>query len=224
MSCPDCFRGGVSKSHFTGNEVTIHGVQTYIAEPEAGVKLFLILKVLYHVIPWVLTCSSAKTEAGVIEYFKALRTSPPPLQTKDLKIGTSGFCWGGKRIVTLAKDDSKHRVTRHSSQTLSSAPEALIDATFVGHPIFIKVPDDVDAIKIPIFWSVGEEDLQMKAADIKIMKGIIESKKDAEHDVRIILGAKHGFANRTHPEDKEEMAAAERAKEQAVSWFSRWLS
>lgn len=188
------------------------------------VKWFLFLKILYHVIPWMLTCSPAKTEACVIKYFKAFRSSPPSFQTKDLKIGAAGFCWGGKHTVTLAKDDPKHRVTRHSSQTLSSAPEPLIDAAFVAHPTYIKVPDDIDPIKIPISWSVGEEDMQMKGPDIKKMKVILESKKDAEHDVQVIPGAKHGFATRTHPEDKEEMAAAERAEEQAVSWFSQWFS
>ncbi|TVY16310.1 Protein AIM2 [Lachnellula arida] len=292
MSCPDCFRGGVSKSHPTGKEATIHGVKTYIAEPEAGVapkgiivfitdafgwdfvnnqvlsdhyakggflvycpdfmngramspwvipsthtllekqswfttifvKPFLFLQVLYHVIPWMITCSIAKTEAGVIKYFQALRTSPPPFGAKDLKIGTAGFCWGGKHVVTLAKDDPKHRVVRHSSQTLSSASEPLIDAAFVAHPTFIKVPEDVEAIKIPISWAVGEEDLQMKAPDIRKVKEILESKKDVQHEVQLLPGAKHGFANRTDPDDEVAMAAATRAEGQAKSWFSRWFS
>ena len=187
------------------------------------VKPFVLLKCLYHVIPWMLTCKPAKTEAGVIKYFKALRTSPPPFETKDLKIGAAGFCWGGKHTIELAKDDPKHRVTRHSSQTLSSAPESLIDAAFVAHPTFIKVPDDIDPIKIPISWSVGEEDMQMKGPDVQKMKAILESKTDAQHDVQLIPGAIHGFAICTHPENKEEMVAAQRAEEQAVSWFSRWF-
>ncbi|KAI9654393.1 MAG: hypothetical protein M1821_006709 [Bathelium mastoideum] len=292
MSCPDCFRGGVSKGHPTGNEVTIHGVKTYIAKPEAGVtpkgiivfitdafgwafvnnrvlsdhyarkgflvycpdlmngpamspsalpsmdtflekaswfttifvKSFVFLKILYHVIPWMLRCRPAKTEAGVIQYFQALRTSPPPFPTQDLKIGAAGFCWGGKHTVTLAKDDPEHRVTRHSSQLLSSGPEPLIDAAFVAHPTFLKVPDDIDPIKIPISWSVGDEDLQMKGRDIQKVKLILESRKDAEHEVRLIPGARHGFATRAHPEDQEEMAAAEQTEEQAVSWFSQWFS
>lgn len=187
-------------------------------------KPFLLLQVLYHVVPWMITCSIAKTEAGVIKYFRALRTSPPPFDTKYLKIGTAGFCWGGKHAVTLAKDDPAHRVVRHSSQTSSSASESLIDAAFVAHPTFIKVPDDISAIKIPISWAVGEVDLQMKAADIKKVKEILKSKKDAEHEVQILPGAKHGFANRTDPADEVAMAAAATAEEQAVLWFSRWFS
>ncbi|KAF9892651.1 hypothetical protein FE257_001053 [Aspergillus nanangensis] len=294
MSCPDCFRGGVSKSHPIGTEATIHGVKTYVAKPKAGVtpkgiivlitdafgwdfvnnrvlsdhyaesgflvycpdfmngrsmapavlpifdtilekaswfttifvKPLCVLQALYYVVPWILACAPSKTETGVIKYFQALRTSPPPapLQTKDLKIGAAGFCWGGKHTVELAKDNPMHRVTRHSSQTLSSAPEPLIDAAFVAHPTYIKVPDDVDAIKIPISWSVGEEDLQMKGADVMKMKAILESKEDVEHDVQIIPGAKHGFATRHHQDDKQEMVAAQRAEDQAVSWFARSFS
>lgn len=190
------------------------------------VKPFFFVQALYYVVPWILTCSPPKTEAGVVEYFKALRTSPPPppLASKDLKIGAAGFCWGGKHTIELAKDDPKHRVTRHSSQTLSSAPEPLIDAAFVAHPTYIKVPDDVESIRVPISWSVGEEDLQMKGPDVAKMKAILENKTDAEHDVQIIPGAKHGFATRHHPDDEEESAAAEKAEQQAVSWFSRCFS
>jgi dienelactone hydrolase len=34
MSCPACFQGGVSASHPTGKETTVHGLATYVAEPE----------------------------------------------------------------------------------------------------------------------------------------------------------------------------------------------
>ncbi|KAL1801712.1 hypothetical protein ACET3X_002054 [Alternaria dauci] len=289
MSCPDCFRGGVSTSHPTGKEAIIHGVPTYVAEPPGGatpkgiivfitdafgwdfvnnrvlcdhyaksgcavycpdfmngralspsimpamervlepsswvhtifIKPFTVLRCLYHVVPWMLTCKPSKTEAGVVRFFQALRTSPPPFATTDLKIGAAGFCWGGKHTIELAKDHPGHRVPRHATRM---HPEPLIDAAFVAHPTFIKVPDDVEAIKVPISWSVGEEDLQMKAHDIQTMKRILEEKTDAQHDVQIIPGAIHGFAVRTHPEDKVQMDAAQRAEDQAVAWFSRWLS
>lgn len=37
MSCPNCFRGGVSGAEPTGTEMTIHGVPTYVAQPAEGV-------------------------------------------------------------------------------------------------------------------------------------------------------------------------------------------
>lgn len=36
MSCPDCFRGGVSVETPTGTETTIHGLKTYVAQPDNG--------------------------------------------------------------------------------------------------------------------------------------------------------------------------------------------
>ncbi|KAH7024627.1 Alpha/Beta hydrolase protein [Microdochium trichocladiopsis] len=36
MSCPDCYRGGVTTEHPKGKETTIHGLATYVAEPPAG--------------------------------------------------------------------------------------------------------------------------------------------------------------------------------------------
>lgn len=185
------------------------------------VKPFVIAKCIYHVVPWIMACKPSKTEAGVIKFFQDLRTSPPPFETKDLKIGAAGFCWGGKHTVELAKNRPEHRVIRHPSQSLSSVPEALIDAAYVAHPTYIKVPEDPEAIQIPISWAVGENDIQMKAADIQKAKSILESKTDVQHDFQIIPGAIHGFAIRTHPDNKEELAQAQRAEEQAVSWFSR---
>jgi dienelactone hydrolase len=37
MSCPDCFRGGISPGTPTGTEETIHGLPTYVARPPEGV-------------------------------------------------------------------------------------------------------------------------------------------------------------------------------------------
>lgn len=37
MSCSDCFRGGVSNNHPSGTETTIHGLPTYVAQPEDGI-------------------------------------------------------------------------------------------------------------------------------------------------------------------------------------------
>jgi dienelactone hydrolase len=37
MSCPACFSGGTTASHPTGTTTTLHGLQTYVAQPEEGV-------------------------------------------------------------------------------------------------------------------------------------------------------------------------------------------
>jgi len=56
------------------------------------------------------------------------------------------------------------------------------------------------------------------------MKEILEVKKKGDHEVNIIPGAKHGFAVRTHPDDKHQMECADKAEKQAVEWFGRWFA
>jgi hypothetical protein len=83
------------------------------------------------------------------------------------------------------KDEPKHRVVRHSSQTLSSTSEPLVNAAFLAYPTYIKVQDDVETIRISIFRSVSGADLQMKRPDVKKVKSILEGKKDAKHEIQL---------------------------------------
>jgi dienelactone hydrolase len=52
MSCPDCFRGGVSTSHPTGIETTIHGLPTYVAQPDDGVTPKGIIVIITDAFGW----------------------------------------------------------------------------------------------------------------------------------------------------------------------------
>lgn len=37
MSCPECFRGGITRTHPIGTEAVVNGVPTYIAQPAEGI-------------------------------------------------------------------------------------------------------------------------------------------------------------------------------------------
>jgi len=52
MSCPDCFRGGVSTNHPTGAETIIHGLPTYVAQPEDGVAPKGIIVIITDAFGW----------------------------------------------------------------------------------------------------------------------------------------------------------------------------
>lgn len=47
---------------------------------------------------------------------------------------------------------------------------------------------------------------------------------NGRHEIRIVEGAKHGFAVRGNPDDELEMGQAQRAEDQAVAWFKRWIA
>ncbi|KAI3572770.1 hypothetical protein IWW34DRAFT_856328 [Fusarium oxysporum f. sp. albedinis] len=83
--------------------------------------------------------------------------------------------------------------------------KTLIDAAFTAHPSEIKVPEHI------------EKDVQ-KAAEI------LEKKKDVDSEVVIIPNAKHGFAVRGDPDNKEEKDMADQAEDQLVKWFAKYLS
>ncbi|KAE8440905.1 hypothetical protein EG329_006326 [Mollisiaceae sp. DMI_Dod_QoI] len=293
MSCPDCFRGGVTTTHPTGTETTIHGLRTYVAQPKDGItpkgiiviitdafgwefpnnrvlsdhyakkggflvycpdfmngnsldpraiglmdkimepapfwsaslyKPVHVVQAMTLAVPWKMKSSIPKTKDRVLAFFQALRTSPPPFPTKNLKIGAAGFCWGGKHTMILAQDAPDSRVQRHESQLNVKEPAPLLDCAFTAHPSYIEVPGDIEAITIPTSVAVGDEDMAMKAPQIQLMKETFEAKKSGNFEVVIMPGAKHGFAVRTHPKDKHEVECAEKAETQAIEWFTRWLS
>ena len=85
------------------------------------------------------------------------------------------------------------------------------------------MPKDIDGVELPLSVAVGEEDMAMKGPLIQQMKDILEVKKKGDHEVIILPGAKHGFAVRSHPEDKVQLEHAETAEVQAIAWFKRWL-
>jgi dienelactone hydrolase len=293
MSCPDCFRGGVSTQHPTGTETTLHGRATYVARPDEGVspkgvivyitdafgwkfvnnrvlcdhyakrggyivycpdfmdgnamdtsalklvdqimepaswvttclyKPFYVMQSVALAAPWMWKCGITTTNPRVVSFVQAVRTSPPPFQTNDLKVAAAGFCWGGKHTVLLAQDNPASRVRRHESQEKSHEPEPLLDCAFTAHPSLLDVPTDIDALTIPTSVAIGDNDMAMKLPLVQQMEQIMKAKKDGTHEVVVMPGAKHGFAVRCHPDDKYEMECAEKAEVQAIGWFDRWCA
>jgi dienelactone hydrolase len=187
-------------------------------------KPIYVLRTIIIVIPWKIKTRISITKTPVFSFIQALRTSPPPFPTNNLNIAAAGFCWGGKHTMLLAQDAPSSRVHRHESQINSAVLEPLIDCAFTAHPSYIDVPNDIEAITTPISVAVGDEDTAMKASLIQQMKEMLEVKKKGHHEVNIIPGAKHGFAVRTHPDDKLEMECAEKAEVQVIEWFTRWFA
>jgi dienelactone hydrolase len=186
-------------------------------------KPMYVFQTMRIAIPWKISTRISISNPLVISFFQALRTSPPPFPTNNLKIGAAGFCWGGKHTILLAQDSPSSRAHRHESQINSATLEPLIDCAFTAHPSYLDIPTDIEAINIPISVAVGDEDAQMKPPQIQQMKEILEGKKDGGHEVKVFQGARHGFAVRNHPDDKHEMECAEKAEVQAIEWFTRWF-
>ncbi|KAH7364742.1 Alpha/Beta hydrolase protein [Rhexocercosporidium sp. MPI-PUGE-AT-0058] len=293
MSCPSCFSGGLTTSHPTGTESTIHGLPTYIASPPAGAtpKALIILitdafgwkfannrvladhyaqrgsylvyvpdfmngkamhpdaialmdnlttpsptwlsaiihkpqwavSLLRLAIPWKSACAPEKTHPGIVSFVQAIRSSPAPFSTQDLKIGIAGFCWGGKHAFMLAQSSAKDQ----PATAIQKEGQKLVDCIFTAHPSYITLPTEVSSLAIPTSVIVGDADTVLKHAQALEMKKILDAKNGAEgegkYEMVILEGGKHGFAIRTHPEDEKEMEMAMQAEEQALVWFGKWL-
>ncbi len=188
------------------------------------IKPLLIVRAMVVAIPFFIKNRPAVTKPRVFKFFQAVRSSPPPFPTNNLKIGVAGFCFGGKYSVLLAQDTPSSRVPAYNPSTESAdGPLApLIDCAFTAHPSMLNVPGDIEAVTRPLSVAVGNDDMALKSNLIIKMKDILEKKGD-DHECVILPGAKHGFAVRTDPKDELQMGHAATAEKQAIDWFTRWF-
>ncbi len=186
-------------------------------------KPIYVVRALILAVPWLIRARLSVTEPRVFDFFKGLRTSPPPFETDKLKIGVAGFCWGGRHAFLLAHDSPSSRVRRHMSQVNSAALEPLLDCAFTAHPSNLVFPAEVEAVKIPMSVAVGDADMAMGQKHVLELKEILEVKLKGDHVVNILPGAKHGFSCRTMPDDKVQMEYADQAEAQAIAWFTHWF-
>lgn len=177
-------------------------------------KPLKVIRLMSQFIPFLIFNRISVTKPVVFRFFGQLRTSP---ETSTLKIGAAGFCWGGKHVANLCHDYPSSRVTTSNGQLKS-----LIDAGFTAHPSMLKVPDDIDNVRLPLSIAVGETDMAMGADLIQKSKVILEKKKDGE--VNIIPGAVHGFAVRGLLSDPKQKERADIAEKQAIDWFTKFLA
>jgi dienelactone hydrolase len=151
-----------------------------------------------------------------LKFARAVRADLP----LGAKLGVTGFCWGGYLSTGLCAEPA-----------VEGGKERLIDAQFCGHPSGLSTPGMVvDAVKkfgTAYSMAIGDKDfvysekkvLQTEAA----LRREVGEPKDNDYEIRTYKGCGHGFAVRAQPDNKLEMAALELARQQAVSWFRKYL-
>jgi len=181
-------------------------------------KPIWFLRVAIAAIPFLTRNKESIVKPRIWSFHKSLRADP---ETKDMKIGSAGFCWGGKYTILLCQDDEADRVETASPE--GSKP--LIDAGFTAHPSKMKFPDDYQKVAIPMSVAIGDRDHSMKVEMVKDVKEILEGEKTntTENQLIIYPGAKHGFAYRANPNDSDQVECAGKAMNQALRWFSKWF-
>ncbi|KAK0111710.1 hypothetical protein ONS95_002053 [Cadophora gregata] len=179
------------------------------------------LQVASQAIPFLIRNKESVIMPRLLSFHSSLRETPIP-EMAGLKIGSAGFCWGGKYTILLSqKQDGKDG-------------RRLIDAAFVAHPSSMAFPSDWEKIAVPFSMAIGDVDLGIGIEHVREIQGVLEGKMRGEgqrgeerknvSDVVVYEGAKHGFAIRGDWKDEEQRKSAEGAKGQALEWFAKWLA
>src|SRR5690348_1293374 len=102
-------------------------------------------------LPWFAVNNIPASYPRVKSFFKALRS-----ETK-LQVFAVGFCWGGKHVLRLAGDED--RVNGKS----------LMDAGFTGHPSLMSLPGDIEKVKVPVSFALGDQDRAIPMKNVEII-------------------------------------------------------
>lgn len=157
---------------------------------------------------------------AVLDYVRAVRAA---LQAPGARLGLAGFCLGG-----------------HWSSRICGEPAAeeggggggdgrLVDAHFTAHPSSVKEEEFAafaGRFGVPFSLALGDKDVMMSMDQARGSEASLRQVFRDEPDklqVTIYEGCGHGFALRSDPKQTHENEASERALDQAVAWFRRFL-
>jgi len=126
------------------------------------------------------------------------------LKSQYKKIGAAGYCFGG-----------------WASFQLGAKGNNLIDAISVAHPSLL-VKSEIDTLFVPTQILAPETDPQLtpelKEYCNKVIPGL-----GIPYQYDYYPGLVHGFAVKGDPNNAEQKAGLERAKNATVSWFNEFL-
>ncbi|GAP86722.1 putative dienelactone hydrolase family protein [Rosellinia necatrix] len=158
------------------------------------------------VIPSIALNRPGKTFPIVKAFMESLRRN----EAAHLPVGVTGYCWGGKHVVSLAegfKIDDK----------------PLIDVGFTAHPSFLNLFDEIEKMTVPVSFAIGDKDNQVSLKQAEQLEKIVTSKPDGQKgECRVYPGYAHGFACRADVQNDDPKGAVE-AEDQALAWFEKHL-
>jgi len=153
--------------------------------------------------PWLVKHREAVVWPLIENAAKTLREDP-----EIGKIGAVGYCWGGRYAVLLG-----------------SGSEPLVDAVVCNHPAMLSIPGEVEAIRRPVQFNVGDIDEMLDVKSVDTIKEVLDAKHpDVASEVNMFNGGVHGFSVRGDMEEPEERKRKEDATEKTIRWFNKHLA
>ncbi|KAI3390539.1 hypothetical protein diail_9257 [Diaporthe ilicicola] len=203
--------GGVPLSKIGLSEKLAASVQWYNIFGHAR-RAWAALKIT--VILTTFSFKARRTFPSVLGYVRAVRASLP----LGAKLGIAGFCLGGQWSSRLC---AEHAIEGGGSH--------LVGAHFTAHPSNVdpsELAKFAKRFKVPQSLALGDRDVNLpigQAHELDTSLRDVYSDNLDRLEVRIYERCGHGFALREDPRQTDENEGAERALEQAVAWFRRWL-
>ncbi|KAI0390104.1 dienelactone hydrolase family protein [Xylariaceae sp. FL0594] len=143
---------------------------------------------------------------------KRFMTSLRQNEAANLPVGVAGYCWGGKHVVLLCE----------GFKTEDGKP--LVDAGFTAHPSFLGLYGEIERLKVPVSFAVGDLDNRVSSEQAKRIEEIVLAKPDGQRgECRVYPGYGHGFACRVDVKNYDPKGAVE-AEDQALAWFEKHFS
>ncbi|KAH0562129.1 hypothetical protein GP486_003171 [Trichoglossum hirsutum] len=173
-------------------------------------KVAVSVQVAIRFIPFVLHMSVSAVLPRITTFLRSVRKN----EGRALGVGLAGFCYGGHFAVLVAHNDK---------QTSTEDGKPLADVVFTGHPSQVKIPVEFEEVRLPLSIAVGSKDFWLPFQKVGEVRKILDEKVEAEHEVVVYTGAKHGFTVRGDPGNEEEVKQGVEAEDQAVAWFKRFL-
>lgn len=149
--------------------------------------------------PWLLKHREAVTLPIVEKFVDDVKAIPG---TK--KVGTVGFCFGGRYSILMAHGKA--------------------DAAYACHPSLVAIPGDFDPVTKPLSLAVGTEDSLLSVDQNKQIKEILDAKAGLKTEVVEYKDQVHGFTLRGDFSSDKDKEAMDSALKQGVSWFNQHLS
>ncbi|EMD40205.1 hypothetical protein CERSUDRAFT_112410 [Gelatoporia subvermispora B] len=153
---------------------------------------------LFLFVPFIIRNSQSSQNAKIGGLVSHLREAHP-----SAKIGYIGFCWGGRYAITL---------------------NHLFDATVAAHPSLVKYPAELDGVKKPVSFELAVVDHGFDGERGRDAEKRLREKGSEHVEVVIYEGVQHGWTIRCDLKDEKKKAERDRARDQAVRWFERFLS
>jgi len=167
--------------------------QSVIDKTKATAHVGLVLP------PWLIKHREGVSKPLISSFISAIKAIPG-----TSKIGTLGFCWGGRYAILTAHGE--------------------VDAAYACHPSLVSIPADFEPVTKPLSIAVGDKDGMLDTDSIGKIQDILAKKTTVPHELRIYEDQVHGFSLRSDWSSDKDKKAMDEAEKQGIEWFSKYLA